>query len=159
MSFWRFNFAPMATNSTFDSLLNALPAPSSPSSSPEPLSPADQTLYEETLDALLGTPDLLSEIKAGTNQRLIDFLARGEVVNRLGGWVVWGLGGEPEEEVENGGIVDDAVEDGQVPEEAVLPGEKKKVGMGGVPRRRNMDKMGVLEGEEQETEQEKTWAG
>ena len=63
------------------------------------------------------------------------------------------------EEVENGGIVDDAVEDGQVPEEAVLPGEKKKVGMGGVPRRRNMDKMGVLEGEEQETEQEKTWAG
>ena len=31
--------------------------------------------------------------------------------------------------------------------------------MGGVPRRRNMDKMGVLEGEEQETEQEKTWAG
>lgn len=158
MSFWRFNFTPAATNS-IDSLLNALPAPSSPSSSPQPLSLADQTLYEETLDALLGTPDLLSEIKAGTNQRLIDFLARAEVVNRLGGWVVWGLGGEPEEEVEMGGIVDDAVEDGQVPEEVVLPGEKKKSEMGGVLRRRNMDEMGVLEGGEPETEQEKTWAG
>lgn len=135
MSFWLFgagrNGAP-----TIDSLL------ANPTSSPS-----------TTLDALLLMPDLLSEIHAGTNQRLIDFLGREEVVLRLGGWVLWGLGGTQEEEMERG-TTDDEGEDESV---TVV---KQRLGLGGVVRRRDMDEMGTLEGENpDETEQEKSWAG
>jgi hypothetical protein len=163
MSFWKFNFTAPAVDS-ISSILAALPEPASPSSSsassdpPPALSSADLALYESTLDSLLATPDLLSEIKSGNNQRLTDFLARAEVVHRLGGWVVWGLGRDLVDEVPNGGIIADDVEDGKVPDFVVAAAEPKKVGMGGVPRRRNMDEMGVLEGETPETEQEKAWS-
>lgn len=163
MFFRRFNFATSPVGA-IDTLLAALPTPPAPSSTASvdgsllaPLPPADLAQYEATLDALLATPDLLTELKAGANPRLVDFLARAEVVQRLGGWIVWGLGGEQEEDVPSGGIIADDVEDGKVPDIVVAPGEKK-AGLGGVPRRRDMDEMGVLEGGEPETEQEKNWA-
>lgn len=151
MSFWKF-IAPVAVDS-IATLLDKLPA-----EPPAPLTRADVTLYETTLDALLATPDLLSEIKSGSNQQLNDFLALEPVVLRLGGWVVWGLGRDRVEEVPNGGIISDDVEDGKVPDFVVAGVEPKKVGMGGVPRRRNMNEMGELEGGTPETEQEKTWS-
>ena len=150
MSFWKF-MAPAAD--TLSTILDKLPT-----EYPTALTPADVALYETTLDSLLGTPDLLSEIKSGSNQRLNDFLALEPVVLRLGGWVVWGLGRDRVEEVPNGGIISDDVEDGKVPDFVVTGAEPKKIGMGGVPRRRNMDEMGVLEGGTPETEQEKTWS-
>lgn len=162
-SFWKFGFAPAVNN--IDQLLNQLPAPPSASSSgvsadSVTLSSADLALHQSTLDSLLATPDLLSEIKAGSNQRLVDFLARAEVVQRLGGWILWGLGGEQEDDVPNGGIISDDVMDGKVPDAIAAPAKKKKqVGMGNVPRRRDMDENGVLEGGTAETEQEKAWAG
>ncbi|KAM0756105.1 SAPS-domain-containing protein [Meredithblackwellia eburnea MCA 4105] len=181
MFFRKFSFVSSSVT-TIDTLLASLPSPPpqpaqppsdqqpppSDSSSPHPapappttstfVPPADVALYETTLDSLLATPDLLSEIKAGANTRLNEFLARAEVINRLGGWVVWGLGGEQEENGPNNGIISDDVEDGKVPDLLVAPGEKKKEGMGGVPRRRDMDEMGVLEGGEPESDQEKSWA-
>ncbi|KAK4704808.1 hypothetical protein P7C70_g1404, partial [Phenoliferia sp. Uapishka_3] len=169
--FRKFQFASSAVSS-IDSLLAALPSnpnhtPSSLSASDSagggppagpPANAAEVTLFETTLDALLATPDLLSEIKTGANPRLTDFLARAESIHRLGGWIVWGLGGDQEEDVPNGGIIADDVADGKVPDIVVAPARKKKAGMGGVPRRRDMDEMGVLEGGEPESDQEKSWS-
>lgn len=152
MSFWKY-LAPTAVD-TISSCLDKLPA--DPPSSP--LSAADLALYHSTLDALLVTSDLLSEIKSGSNQRLNDFLAMECTVLRLGGWVVWGLGRDRVDQVPNGGIIGDDVEDGKVPDFVVQAAEPTKVGMGGVPRRRNMDEMGVLEGGTPETEEEKAWS-
>ena len=164
MFFRKFQFAASSAVSSIDSLLAAIPAPTT---APPPGSvgvegvsapTAAAELLESTLDALLATPDLLSEIKTGANPRLTDFLCRAESVHRLGGWVVWGLGGDQEEDVPNGGIIADDVADGKVPDIVVAPAEKKKAGMGGVPRRRDMDEMGELEGGEPESEQEKGWS-
>lgn len=161
MAFWT-KYAFAKTANSIDSLLNALPpVPASNgragSGPPSPSGSAD--LYERTLDQLLQNADLLSEIKAGTNTRLLEFLARAEVVNRLGGWVVWGLGGNEVEEVLNGGIVMDDVADGPVPDVIVASGTRKKDGMGKVPRRRNMNEYGELEGGMDETAEERSWAG
>lgn len=174
MFFRKFQFAASSAVSSIDSLLAALPPPTTApglgaavSTAPaagggegvtSAAPTAEQLLFESTLDALLATPDLLSEIKTGANPRLTDFLCRAESVHRLGGWIVWGLGGEQEEDVPNGGIIADDVADGKVPDIVVAPAEKKKAGMGGVPRRRDMDEMGELEGGEPETEQEKSWS-
>lgn len=164
MSFWRFKFAPAAANS-IDSLLNAVPVSPTPYTPP---TPTDIALYDTTLDGLLAATDLLSEIKGGENRKLVDFLAREQAVLRLGGWIVWGLGGEAEDEAEvvEGaaavGIVADDIEDGKVPDVMVpTPGSglKKKLGMGRVTRRRDMDLMGILEGGTPETVEEKACAG
>lgn len=166
----------MATPPTADSvakILQAIPNPPAVNStsgigdeappSTEPtadLSQADIKLYETTLDSLLATPDLLSEIKSGSNEKLERFLGSKPVVLRLGGWVVWGLGRPRPDSIPNGGILSDDIEDGKVPDFVVSPPSEPtgKVGMGGVTRRRDMDEMGVLEGGEPETSQEKAWA-
>lgn len=124
------------------------------------LTPAEVKLYETTLDSLLAAPDLLSEIKSGSNEKLERFLSSKPVVLRLGGWVVWGLGRPRLEGVPNGGILSDDIEDGKVPDFVVSPPSQpsSELGMGGVTRRRDMDEMGVLEGGEPETTQEKAWA-
>lgn len=157
MSFWRFKFA---TGNTIDSLLNAIPPTIS-----NPPTLADIALFDTTLDSLLAAPDLLSEIKSGTNQKLRDFLARDHVVQRLGGWILWGLGGEEVEVIEGTGavgIVADDIEDGKVPDD-IIGGNgtisKKKLGMGRIIRRRDMDLMGILEGGTDETEDEKACNG
>ncbi|SCV69501.1 BQ2448_2521 [Microbotryum intermedium] len=121
----------------------------------------EPTIYDKTLDALLKSPDLLSEFKTGSNLKLQTFLARKDVVLRLGGWVVWGLGRATTlHPVPNGGLVSDDLPDGKVPDDFVHADDNDlvKIGMGGIPRRRDMDEMGVLEGGEPETEQEKEWA-
>lgn len=174
MSFWKFSFSPPTTS--IDSLLNALPQdstsipPTSPalSSVSEPASPSyaspnepgspskssSAEVYHRTLDSLLATSDLLSEIKSATNPKLNDFLAREEAVCRLAGWIVWGLGGE--------GLIDQEIRP--------LNGDEKKLSngiecgvtqtstVGNVIRRRDMDAQGVLAGGP-ETVEEKSWAG
>lgn len=143
MSFWKFGFAPAP--SSIESLLNSFFAP--PSSSSVAVA-AD--LSARTLDLLLACPDLLSEVKSGSNARSMDFLARAEVVQRLGGWIVWGLGGDMMENVLNGGILPDDVEDGPVPEINVAASDGKSSGMGGVPRRMNLNALGEFEGDDVE---------
>ena len=96
--FRKFQFAASSAVSSIDSLLAALPAsagPSAPGGGPAaaagasdgggggPVSASDAAQFEATLDALLGTADLLSEIKTGANPRLTDFLARAESIERL----------------------------------------------------------------------------
>ena len=151
MSFWKFGFAPAP--SSIESLLISFAAPPSSSSAA-----VASDLSARTLDQLLACPDLLSEVKSGSNSRLLDFLARAEVVQRLGGWIVWGLGGDAVEEVLNGGIVTDDVEDGPVPEINVALGKGKTSGMGGVPRRMNLNALGEFEGDEVEQSLERTSA-
>ena len=141
MSFWKFGFAPAP--SSIESLLNSFAAPPSSSSA---VVAAD--LAARTLDLLLACPDLLSEVKSGSNARLMDFLARAEIVQRLGGWIVWGLGGDAVEGVLNGGILPDDVEDGPVPEISVAVVERKTSGMGGVARRRNLNALGEFDGDD-----------
>jgi hypothetical protein len=166
MSFW-FSFAPPTTS--IDSLLNALPQDliSIPTVSPPPSStsapaspklaspPHDLTatssnstseVYHKTLDSLLATPDLLSEISSGTNTKLNSFLAREEAICRLAGWIVWGLGGE--------GLIDEEVMNNPV---EVVPRQESRT-MGSVIRRRDTDAQGVLAGGP-ETEEEKSKAG
>ncbi|GAA5888010.1 hypothetical protein JCM6882_000247 [Rhodosporidiobolus microsporus] len=152
--------------------LSALDAPPADSSPPSPLSAADLTAHQNALDALLEEPDLLSEIKSGSNQRLTDFLARQEVVLRLGGWVVWGLGrgilddsdeggdGKEEADLLGSGVLPDGFEQGKVPIEMLQAAERVRKGMGGVPLRRDVDQFGrFTEGDpDEETEQEKKWA-
>ncbi|GAA5931202.1 hypothetical protein JCM3775_004960 [Rhodotorula graminis] len=127
---------------------------SSPSTSSEPdhLSPDDLATHYRALDTLLAEPDLLSEIKSGSNPRLTDFLARKEIVLRLGGWVVWGLGRgfvDPHDAADDeggaaagrgfdSGLLPDEMEQGKVPDEVLAAGERERKGMGGVPRRRDV---------------------
>lgn len=177
MAFWsKFNFTP-AQSITIDSLLDKLPTWSASNNSaqqasdnsdqssqdhpqlPAVLSPADVAIYHTTLDGLLAHADLLTELKAGSNARLGEFISHPTTTDRLGGWIVWGLGRPKAEEVPNGGIIADDVADGKVPDFVVQETAPAKVGMGRVPRRRNMDLMGVLEGGTPETDQEKDWAG
>ncbi|GAA5841518.1 hypothetical protein JCM11251_001248 [Rhodosporidiobolus azoricus] len=177
MSFWTLaskKFAPAPTEGINGKLaaLSALNAPPADSSPPSPLSAADLVAHQNALDALLDEPDLLSEIKSGTNQRLTDFLARKEVVLRLGGWIVWGLGRGILDESEEGsdgrdksdplgsGVLPDGFEQGKVPDEVLQAAERDRKGMGGVPLRRDVDQFGrFTEGDpDEETEQEKKWA-
>lgn len=155
MSFWKLAAKTLAVAPT-DGIngilapLAHLDAPSDAASDPgddrDVLSSADVAAHHTALDALLAEPDLLSEIKSGTNQRLTDFLARKEVVLRLGGWVVWGLGrGFPADadykDGEDGnkgdalesGLVPDEMEAGRVPDEILQAAERPRTGMGGVP--------------------------
>ncbi|KAM0792410.1 hypothetical protein ACM66B_005088 [Microbotryomycetes sp. NB124-2] len=173
MSFWKY-LAP--TVDSISSILQTIPQPithdgSSADATGEGrtkaagLSAQDEEQYRHVLDNLLATPDLLSEIKSGQNQRLNEFLASKPVALRLGGWVVWGLGRRTDYSTlngnQNGGIVGDDVADGKVPESAMMSSpdeESAKFGMGRVPVRRNMDENGVLEGDYPETEEEKKWA-
>ena len=192
MSFWKFKsaFAPPPTDG-IDHILSSLPSEDSPaetsaaasSSSLNLQSEPDPTPYHTALDSLLAEPDLLNEIKSGTNVRLIDFLSRREVVLRLGGWVVWGLGRGMEFKVKgNGssvemdrrgsllesGVLPDDLEDGKVPDDVVkAETERERVGMGGTPRRKEVDLEGgerggegeeasqAEEGEDDETKWEK----
>ncbi|GAA5978489.1 hypothetical protein JCM10908_004376 [Rhodotorula pacifica] len=130
------------------------------------LSSADVAAHHKALDALLAEPDLLSEIKSGTNQRLTDFLARKEVVLRLGGWVVSGLGRgfpadtEPLAGDENAkgaalesGLVPDEMEAGRVPDEILQAAERPRTGMGGVPHPAETEQDGAAE-EDDATEAE-----
>ncbi|BGP22844.1 sit4-associated protein [Rhodotorula toruloides] len=155
MSFWKLAAKTLAVAPTdgIEGILAPLshldPAPDSPtpSAQPDTLSPADIKAHQDALDALIAEPELLSEIKSGSNQRLIDFLARKEVVLRLGGWVVWGLGrgfiDKEEGEATNGtegaslesGILPDSLEQGKVPDEVLAADERKRKGMGGIPWR------------------------
>ncbi|BGP46051.1 sporulation-induced protein [Rhodotorula kratochvilovae] len=154
------------------------PSPSSPSSpsarEDAPLSPEDTAAHHRALDALLAEPDLLSEIKSGGNARLTDFLARKEVVLRLGGWVVWGLGrgfldlsegaeeagGKTQGKKLGSGVLPDEMEQGKVPDEVLEAAERERKSMGGVPRRRDVDEKGkFVEGDaDDETDQERKWA-
>ncbi|GAA6027040.1 hypothetical protein JCM8097_006062 [Rhodosporidiobolus ruineniae] len=178
MSFWRLTtkLAPPPTEGITGILspltaLDAVPDSSAPSA---PLSPQDLAAHHTALDSLLDEPDLLSEIKSGSNQRLTDFLARKEVVLRLGGWVVWGLGrgilddgaadgtarGRANADPLGSGVLPDGFDEGKVPLEVLQAAEGERKGMGGVPRRRDVDETGkFVEGDpEQETEDEKKWA-
>ncbi|KAK4053021.1 sporulation-induced protein [Microbotryomycetes sp. JL201] len=174
MSFWKY-LAP--TVDSISSILQTIPQPithdgtaaadgrSGDGDGAPGLSAADEDLYRQVLDNLLATPDLLSELKSGQNQRLNEFLASKPVALRLGGWVVWGLGRRVDYSgTSNGthgkrGIVSDDVADGKVPESAMTAADElTKFGLGKVPVRRNMDENGVLEGDYPETEQEKSWA-
>ncbi|GAA5921785.1 hypothetical protein JCM1841_001862 [Sporobolomyces salmonicolor] len=182
MSFWKFKsaFAAPPTDG-INTILSSLPtsepladSPSSASASPPSPSPANVAAHHSALDSLLAEPDLLSEIKSGTNSRLTDFLARKEVVLRVGGWVVWGLGRgvEPNppmdgpkdrrESILETGVLPDDLEDGKVPDDVVRAAERERLGMGGVPRRKEVeleDKTG--EGDEKsddEPEDETKWA-
>lgn len=165
MSFWKFKsaFAPPPTDGINHILstvpLEPSPADSSPasgsSSSSHPAPPPDPTPIYAALDSLLVEADLLNEIKSGSNAKLIDFLSRREVVLRLGGWVVWGLGrgmelktstkGDSVEMDRRGsllesGVLPDDLEDGRVPDDVVqAEAERKRVGMGGTPRRKEVD--------------------
>ncbi|GAA5927003.1 hypothetical protein JCM10213_005548 [Rhodosporidiobolus nylandii] len=179
MSFWRLtkSLAPAPTDGIAGILapLTLLDPPPSDSSSspPSPLSAADLAAHRAALDALLDEPDLLSEIKTGENRRLTDFLARREVVLRLGGWVVWGLGrgildadarqdGQESEEADalGSGLLPDGLDEGKVPDEVLQAVERERTGMGGVPRPREIGEDGrYVEGQpDEETEQEKKWA-
>ena len=170
MSFWKFNFT-SAPEVSIDSILDRhvphpsppAPAPSTSTSPSSSSSPTSLNSLHTTLDALLDSPDLLSELKANQNVRLRELLAEGDVVRRLGGWVVWGLGRPRADGIVNGGIVADDVMDGKVPDEIVVGDTKTAgkgtVGMGAVQTRRDMDQFGVLEGNTPETEQEKAKAG
>ncbi|GAA5862280.1 hypothetical protein JCM3774_004848 [Rhodotorula dairenensis] len=154
MSFWKLAAKTLAVAPT-DGIngilaplahLDAPADPASHSDEADALLAADIAAHHKALDALLAEPDLLSEIKSGTNQRLIDFLARKEVVLRLGGWVVWGLGrgfpadedhradddGDKEVALESG-LVPDEMEAGPVPDEILQAAERPRTGMGGVP--------------------------
>ncbi|GAA6006436.1 hypothetical protein JCM11491_004958 [Sporobolomyces phaffii] len=164
MSFWKFKsaFAPPPTDG-INHILSTLPpevlpadsSPSPGSSSSVPCPPeTDPAPFYSALDALLVESDLLNEIKSGSNAKLIDFLARREVVVRLGGWVVWGLGRGMELKVSGkgdsvemdrrgslleSGVLPDDLEDGKVPDDVVqAEAERTRVGMGGTPRRREM---------------------
>ena len=148
----------------------------SPSTSSEPdwLSPDDLAAHYRALDTLLAEPDLLSEIKSGSNPRLTDFLARKEIVLRLGGWVVWGLGRgfvDPHDAADDeggaaagrgfdSGLLPDEMEQGKVPDEVLSAGERERKGMGGVPRRRDVTAEGKFaEGDPvEETDSERKWA-
>lgn len=156
MSFWKLAAKTLAVAPTdgINGILAPLAHLDAPSDSAsdlgadgDVLSSADVAAHHKALDALLAEPDLLSEIKSGTNQRLTDFLARKEVVLRLGGWVVWGLGrgfpadardykdgeeGEKEATLESG-LVPDEMEAGRVPDEILQAAERPRTGMGGVP--------------------------
>ncbi|GAA5985159.1 hypothetical protein JCM11641_005470 [Rhodosporidiobolus odoratus] len=177
MSFWKLpkTFAPPPTEGINGVLspLTALDTPSDSSIPPSLLSQSQLSAHQQALDALLDEPDLLSEIKTGSNQRLTDFLARKEVVLRLGGWVVWGLGrgfidesaaesgdsGEVKDSL-GSGVLPDGLERGKVPDEVLQAAEQERKGMGGVPRRRDVDASGKFkEGDpDNETEQEKKWS-
>lgn len=189
MSFWKLTkalasaptdgingvLAPLkALDDRVDGAPASLPPSSSTSSDPDALSPEDLAAHYRALDTLLAEPDLLSEIKSGSNARLTDFLARKEVVLRLGGWVVWGLGRgflDPHDAAddENGaaagrgldsGLLPDEMEQGQVPDEVLKAGERERKGMGGVPRRRDINEAGkFVEGNpDEETDDERKWA-
>ncbi|GAA6061581.1 hypothetical protein JCM10212_004331 [Sporobolomyces blumeae] len=186
MSFWKFKsaFAPPPTDG-INAILSGLPpdesspaastvsasadAASSSSAGPRASTSSlpdavDPTPWRDALDRLLAEPDLLNEIKSGSNARLTDFLARREVVLRLGGWVVWGLGRgmefkagtATESNGANGGksvamdrrkgslletgVLPDDLEDGKVPDEVVrAEAERERVGMGGTPRRKEVE--------------------
>lgn len=153
MSFWKLAAKTLAAAPTdgINGILAPLKHLDAPSSAghddaDETLSVADIAAHRKALDALLTEPDLLSEIKSGSHQRLTDFLARKEVILRLGGWVVWGLGrGFPadptDEEGSSGvmvaqlesGILPDEMEAGRVPDEVLQAAERRRTGMGGVP--------------------------
>lgn len=164
MSFWKLAAKTLAVAPT-DGIngilapLSHLDAPSdegSDSGNADVLSAADVLAHHKALDALLAEPDLLSEIKSGANQRLTDFLARREVVLRLGGWVVWGLGrGFPADEHDladaegdkevalDSGLVPDEMEAGPVPDEILQAAERSRTGMGGVPHPLDSDENAV----------------
>ncbi|GAA5853148.1 hypothetical protein JCM9279_000874 [Rhodotorula babjevae] len=145
----------------------------STSSEPDSLSPDDLAAHYRALDTLLAEPDLLSEIKSGSNPRLTDFLARKEIVLRLGGWVVWGLGRgfvDPHDAADDeggaaagrgfdSGLLPDEMEQGKVPDEVLAAGERERKGMGGVPRRRDITAEGKFaEGDPvEETDLERKW--
>ncbi|GAA6016562.1 hypothetical protein JCM10207_002842 [Rhodosporidiobolus poonsookiae] len=176
MSFWKLpkTFAPAPTDGINGLLapLSHLDLPADSSTPPSPLTPADVAAHHKALDALLDEPDLLSEIKSGTNQRLTDFLARKEIVLRLGGWVVWGLGrgilddsddpdaDEADRDPLGSGLLPDGFEQGKVPDELLQAAEPKRKGMGAVPRRRDVDESGKFtEGDpDKETPDEEKWA-
>jgi hypothetical protein len=165
MSFWKFKsaFAPPPTDG-IDHILSTLPSdvppadssPSSGSSSSFSSPPeSDPAPFYTALDSLLVETDLLNEIKSGSNAKLIDFLSRREAVMRLGGWVVWGLGRGMELKVSGkgdsvemdrrgslleSGVLPDDLEDGKVPDDVVkAETERTRVGMGGTPRRREVE--------------------
>lgn len=95
---------------------------------------AGESVYETTLDALLEAPDILSEIKAAANDRLLEFLAREDVTARLGGWVLWGLGGHGDEDVAE--LERGDSEEQQEARAHVQTGTTKERGMGNIARRR-----------------------
>lgn len=161
MSFWKFKsaFAPPPTDG-IDHILSTLPPdvlPADSSSSTSLNSPPDPDPlpFYTALDSLLVESDLLNEIKSGSNAKLIDFLSRREAVLRLGGWVVWGLGRGMELKVSGkgdsvemdrrgslleSGVLPDDLEDGKVPDDVVkAEAERERVGMGGTPRRKEVD--------------------
>ncbi|GAA5947303.1 hypothetical protein JCM3765_001616 [Sporobolomyces pararoseus] len=165
MSFWKFKsaFAPPPTDG-INHILSTLPSDSLPAdssltsgSSTSLNSPpeSDPLPFYTALDSLLVEADLLNEIKSGSNAKLIDFLSRREVVLRLGGWVVWGLGrgmelkvtgkGDSVEMDRRGsllesGVLPDDLEDGKVPDDVVkAEAERERVGMGGTPRRKEVE--------------------
>lgn len=165
MSFWKFKsaFAPPPTDG-IERILSTLPSDAIPAepfiasgSSTSLNSPpeADPTPFYAALDELLVESDLLNEIKSGSNAKLIDFLSRREAILRLGGWVVWGLGRGMElkhaaatSSVEmdhrgsllESGVLPDDLEDGKVPDDVVkAEAERERVGMGGTPRRKEVD--------------------
>ncbi|GAA5931381.1 uncharacterized protein JCM15063_001450 [Sporobolomyces koalae] len=165
MSFWKFKSAFAAPPSTagIDHILSTLPPddfPAEPSPSPASSSlnsppDADCQPYYAALDSILAEPDLLNEIKSGSNVPLVDFLSRREVVLRLGGWVVWGLGRGMElkssansNSIEldrrgsllESGVLPDDLADGKLPDDLVkAETERERVGMGGTPRRKEID--------------------
>lgn len=141
MSFWK-SIGFSAPVASIDSILDAHTAAIA-TLRDEPNRQQLEIIAANTLDKLLAHSDLLSEVKTG-NTRLNDLLATAEVLQRLAGWIVWGLG-----DGLIGGIVQDGVMDGPV----------MITSMGGVPKRRDMDQFGVLEGEEPETVEEKASAG
>lgn len=169
MAFWRLT-KPLAPTEGITGILSPLTHLDTPDSAspPAPFTQADLRQHHDALDLLLDQSDLLSEIKSGSNQRLTDFLARKEVVLRLGGWVVWGLGRgildesnlPSEKGLRRDSIVPDGFESGKVPDEVLQAGEGERKGMGGVPRSRDVDAKGkYVEGDpDNETEQEKKWA-
>ncbi|GAA5824299.1 hypothetical protein JCM3770_004456 [Rhodotorula araucariae] len=188
MSFWKLTKAlAAAPTDGINSILAPLKALDAPADSPSssapsspswrddaPLAPEDATAHHRALDALLAEPDLLSEIKSGGNARLTDFLARREVVLRLGGWVVWGLGrgfldssndageagGAEQGRRLGSGLLPDEMEQGKVPDEVLQAVERERKGMGGVPRRRDIDERGEADrgAAEEETDDERKWA-
>lgn len=175
MSFWKLTKAlAVAPTDGINGILEPLTALDETAPETDSVAPDDVAAHHKALDELLLEPDLLSEIKSGGNQRLTDFLARKEVVLRLGGWVVWGLGrGFLDEKDDTGsmkegarsdalgsGLLPDELESGKVPDEVLQAAERSRRGMGGVPRRRDVDEAGKFtEGDpDDETEEEKRWS-
>ncbi|GAA5996265.1 uncharacterized protein JCM10292_007496 [Rhodotorula paludigena] len=175
MSFWKLTKAlAVAPTDGINGILEPLTALDETAPETGSVAPDDVAAHHKALDELLLEPDLLSEIKSGGNQRLTDFLARKEVVLRLGGWVVWGLGrGFLDEKDDTGsmkegprsdalgsGLLPDELESGKVPDEVLQAAERSRRGMGGVPRRRDVDEAPKFtEGDpDDETEEEKRWS-